>query len=61
MPQLLVQQGRQGQVLNGSIACREGSWMLEAPMAVPRSSCGLAALQGRLFCVGGNGPNGQVR
>lgn len=31
-----------------------------AAMAVPRSSCGAAALRDQLFCVGGSGPDGQV-
>ena len=31
---------------------REGRWQALAPLAAPRSSCGAAALQDRLYVVG---------
>ena len=33
---------------------REGRWAELAPMSVPRSSCGIACLHGRLYVAGGN-------
>ena len=48
------------QAFDGAALYREGLWTSEAAMAVPRSSCGAAVLHNKLFCVGGNGPNGQV-
>ena len=33
---------------------REGRWESVAPMSVPRSSAGIAALHGKLYVVGGN-------
>jgi hypothetical protein len=39
---------------------REGVWRTIAPLSAARSSCGLAALGGRLYAVGGSAADDAV-